>query len=43
MKKYAAILIVVLTVAFSFAYAHSGRTNKDGCHNDRKNDTYHCH
>jgi hypothetical protein len=23
--------------------AHSGRTNKDGCHNDRKKGTYHCH
>ncbi len=23
--------------------SHSGRTNKDGCHNDRKRGTYHCH
>ena len=23
--------------------SHSGRTNSDGCHNDRKNGTYHCH
>jgi len=22
---------------------HSGRTNQDGCHNDRKRGTYHCH
>jgi uncharacterized protein YxeA len=22
---------------------HSGRTNKDGCHNDYKKGTYHCH
>ena len=23
--------------------SHSGRTNSDGCHNDRKRGTYHCH
>ena len=22
---------------------HSGRTNQDGCHNDYKKGTYHCH
>ena len=25
------------------AIAHSGRTNAQGCHNDRSNGTYHCH
>ena len=25
------------------ADAHSGRTNSEGCHNDRSNGTYHCH
>ncbi len=24
-------------------YAHGGRTNAEGCHNDRKNGGYHCH
>ena len=23
--------------------AHGGRTNAEGCHNDRKNGGYHCH
>lgn len=23
--------------------SHSGRTNSEGCHNDYKNDSYHCH
>ncbi len=23
--------------------SHSGRTNKEGCHNDKKKGTYHCH
>jgi hypothetical protein len=22
---------------------HGGGLNRDGCHNDRKRDTYHCH
>jgi len=25
------------------AQAHGGRTNAEGCHNDRKNGGYHCH
>lgn len=30
--------------AFSLqAQAHSGRTNPEGCHNDRSNGSYHCH
>ena len=24
-------------------YAHSGRTNKEGCHNDNSRGEYHCH
>jgi len=23
--------------------SHSGRTNAEGCHNDYKNNSYHCH
>ena len=31
-------------LAFSIgAFAHSGGTDKNGCHHDRKNGTYHCH
>jgi hypothetical protein len=25
------------------AYAHGGGLNAQGCHNDRKNNSYHCH
>jgi hypothetical protein len=25
------------------AFAHGGRTNAEGCHNDRKRGEYHCH
>ena len=37
--------IALLTVCtFSMdAQAHSGRTNAEGCHNDNRNGTYHCH
>lgn len=31
------------TYASESVISHSGRTNKDGCHNDRKRGTYHCH
>jgi len=27
----------------STSFAHSGRTNSEGCHNNRSNGTYHCH
>lgn len=36
------VLGMILVVSFS-AGAHSGRTNAQGCHNDRKNGGYHCH
>lgn len=35
-------IVVLLTVPTS-AWAHGGRTNAQGCHNDRKNGGYHCH
>ena len=42
MKKF--ILLAFITfITTSIALAHSGRTNKEGCHNDRKAGTYHCH
>lgn len=43
MKKIAAALIVLVTIASSFAFAHSGGTDAAGCHHDRKAGTYHCH
>lgn len=36
------VLVAVSMLAFDVA-AHSGRTNAQGCHNDRKNGGYHCH
>ncbi len=36
----ATLLILALPLA---AWAHSGRTNAEGCHNDNKNGGYHCH
>lgn len=36
-------IIILLLLLPSLAFAHGGRTNKYGCHNDRKNGGYHCH
>ncbi|MFC3338597.1 YHYH domain-containing protein [Paracandidimonas soli] len=37
-----AALIGTTAIAFD-ASAHSGRTDKNGCHHDRKNGGRHCH
>jgi len=40
------ILFIFLTIIFfkpALSFAHSGRTNSDGCHNDNINGGYHCH
>jgi len=41
-----ALLIAATTLLIpssNIAYAHGGRTAADGCHNDRKAGTRHCH
>lgn len=44
MKRFAAaILIAMFALTSAVAYAHSGRTDKDGCHKDSKTGTRHCH
>jgi hypothetical protein len=44
MKKLAtAIFLVLLATVSSFAYAHSGGTDANGCHYDHRTGTYHCH
>lgn len=38
--------LLVLAVALSFSsvtWAHSGGTNAEGCHHERKTGGYHCH
>lgn len=37
------LLFLGFIYIFSFAYAHSGRTDANGCHTNRKTGTYHCH
>lgn len=35
---------MILAVCFALpAFAHSGGTNAQGCHTDRKTGAYHCH
>ena len=41
MKKVTFVLI--LTMITTSLYAHSGRTDKTGCHNETKTGTRHCH
>lgn len=41
MIKKLAFLLSVL--ACTLVFAHSGGTDSNGCHNDRKNGGYHCH
>lgn len=41
MKK--TLLAAVLAAIASLAFAHSGGTDKNGCHHDRQNGGYHCH
>lgn len=39
MKKLLSILFVISILGF----AHSGRTDSNGCHTNRKTGEYHCH
>lgn len=35
--------MALLTIGSSPAFAHGGRLNSEGCHNNRKTGDYHCH
>ncbi len=43
MKRLALKLVIAVLMSPMSAYAHGGRTNAEGCHNDRKHGGYHCH
>lgn len=43
MKTIGKMIIVLSLFAMGSAFAHSGRTDKNGCHYDRKQGTRHCH
>lgn len=38
-----ALILCFLMAGASTAYAHSGGTDKNGCHMDRKTGIRHCH
>jgi len=42
MKKFLGIIVLGLMFSGN-AQAHSGGTNSEGCHNQKSNNTYHCH
>ena len=37
------IITIIALLAASLAHAHSGGTDKQGCHMDHKTGTRHCH
>ena len=46
MNKIKFVFILIFSWGFlfsSFAFAHSGKTNADGCHTNRETGEYHCH
>ena len=47
MKRFLIPLLAAITLPTALysedLIVHGGRLNGDGCHNDKKNDTYHCH
>lgn len=42
MRKVIGFMFAIVILAGSL-YAHSGRTDSSGCHNDTRTGTYHCH
>lgn len=42
-KTMKTIITIALLLASSLALAHSGGTNKQGCHTNHKTGDYHCH
>lgn len=42
-KTIAIIAALFMGLSAATAFAHSGGTDKNGCHHDRKNGGYHCH
>lgn len=43
MKPLAIAYLLILVLGTGPLRAHSGGTNRDGCHRDHSNDDYHCH
>lgn len=43
MRRLLIFALVAALTAPAVTLAHSGRTNAEGCHNNRKTGDYHCH
>lgn len=37
------LVLAILAISSATAFAHSGGTDSNGCHNDRRTGGYHCH
>ncbi|NBD13415.1 MULTISPECIES: YHYH domain-containing protein [Corallococcus] len=42
-KTWLGMTVITGLVCSHFAWAHPGRTNSSGCHNERRTGGYHCH
>ncbi|MFD1261700.1 YHYH domain-containing protein [Entomomonas asaccharolytica] len=43
MKKVIFIILISSLLISNLGMAHSGRTDKNGCHRDKSTNTRHCH
>jgi hypothetical protein len=43
MKTKILIILIIAVFIQNVTFAHSGRTNKSGCHTNHKTGDYHCH
>jgi len=43
MKRTLSLCLLLFATALPSARAHGGRTNSEGCHNERATGGYHCH
>jgi hypothetical protein len=43
MTKFFIVMSLVTLLGTSSAFAHSGRTDSNGCHTNHKTGSYHCH
>lgn len=43
MKKLLVMCVLVLSCSAGAVFAHSGGTDKNGCHMDHRTGVYHCH
>ncbi|MDR0483693.1 MAG: YHYH domain-containing protein [Alphaproteobacteria bacterium] len=41
--KYISLIFVIFFMITSIGFSHSGNTDSNGCHTNKKTGQYHCH